>query len=81
MEKTPPAIGELVCDAVRLTNELLDAADGAVLEEHAAYCRRVARQLWRSVCHLLDGLPASDADRSQIERLCADLEKRIEATP
>lgn len=79
MQKTESTIAELLRDAVSLGNDLLDAAESAVLEEHARYCGDVAAQIWRSACHLRQAIPATDMEYARLNELCAALEQRLES--
>jgi hypothetical protein len=79
MRTTELTIAELLRRAVGLGNDLLDAAESAVLEEHARYCGDVAAQIWRSACHLRQGIPATDIEYARLNELCVALERRLEA--
>jgi hypothetical protein len=80
MTGNPPSIAELLRSAVGLGNQLLDAGEAAVLEEHAEYCRKVAGEIWSFVCELRTSIPASDVERAELNELCAALESRLDAS-
>jgi hypothetical protein len=78
MADRAPTIPQLLRSAVALGNQLLDAANSAVLQEHADYCQNVAREIWRFACSLRGEIPASDRERATLNELCAALGSRLE---
>lgn len=77
MSIEPQAVAQVLREAVKLANALMDAASLAESAAQVTECRTVALQVWQAAARLQEELPAAHPEWTELRPQIDDLEKRL----